>query len=426
MKRLCRAGVAVVASLTFAPPTLSQVTNYVNGLVPNWDQPHHYPDPLGFDATGPGPFFPGSVFQAWCAPTATSMMIGYWEDVHGRVLLGDGSPDGTQAVPGTYGGPPWGAGPQWHDFCADGAAGSPNPHPMRGLRAVNDIGWYMDTNNAGDPGLPNGPHAGTQILDSVIGTIQFLSFSSVPQPMQVVIWGTNPVFGGVPVQVLADMCKLEIDADRPVVAHFLHWAVLGPAGPGEGVGNETTESQIPYQDYSWATPNPNGMYGEQYNLRDDYEGLGHAVTVVGYTANGPTVTHLIVHDNWPNTVRNVRVPVQGAPLAAITTMTPIGFNLATSTLTAGQRGTFSVSGATPNALAGLVYSTAGLGNTNLPNYNVTLNLRRPVQAGSPRRADANGLVSWNLPISANARGRDVYFQVLQFGQVTNVIKRTIQ
>ncbi len=417
----------MAAALLIGPSAaLAQVTNYVSGLVPNWDQPHYYPDPLGFDPSGPGPWFPGSVFSAWCAPTSTSMLMGYWEDYHGWVLLGDGSADGMQALAGAYGGPAWGAGPQWHDFCADGLAGSPNPNPLRGLRPVNDLGWYMDTNNFGDPGLPNGPHTGTQLLDSLTGTINFVASSSVPQPLQLAIWGTNPMFGGATVQMLADLCKPEIDANRPVVAHFLWWSLIGPPGPGEGTGVETTESQCPYQDYAWSTPVSNGMYGEQYNMRDDDEGLGHAVIIVGYTAVGQNVTHLIVHDNWPSTVRNVRVPVQGAPLAAITTMNNIGFNLAISQLTAGQNATFSVTGGSPNTLTGLVYSTAGLGITNLPNYNVTLNIRMPIQAGATKRTDANGAVTWNLPIPRNASGRTVYFQALEIGQVTNVIRRTIR
>lgn len=426
MKRIVCSSAALSACLCLALTSGAQVTNYVNGLVPNWDQPHYYPDPLGFDPTGPGPWFPGAPFSAWCAPTSTAMMMGYWEDYHGRVLLSDSCPDGIQALPGSYAGPAWGAGPKWHDFTADGFAGSPNPHPLRGTRQVNDLGWYMDTNNIGDPGLPNGPHVGTQILDSVIGAINFLAASTVPQPFQVVIWGTHPVFGGVPLQVLADMCKPEVDGNRPVIAHFQHWAVIGPAGPGEGLGNETTESQFGSSDYVWGPANPNGPYGEQYNMRYDAEGLGHAVTVVGYTAVGQNVTHLIVHDNWAGTVRNVRVPVQGSPLVAITTMTPIGFNLATSVLNAGQNATFNVTGATPNAQTGLVYSTTGLGLTQLPIYNVTLNFRNPIQAGATKRADANGNVTWSLPIPPNARGRTVYFQALQIGQVTNVIQRTVR
>lgn len=425
MKRTAVSAAVVALSLGTGATGLGQVTNYASGLVPNWDQPHHYPDPIGFDATGPGPWFPGAPFSAWCAPTSTAMLMGYWEDYHGRVMLGDGSPDGLQCMPGGYGGPLWGAGPAWHDYCADGFAGSPNPHPLRGARQVNDLGWYMDTNDIGDPGLPNGPHVGTQILDSIIGTINFVAANPLPQTFQIVIWGVHPMFGGVPMQVLADMCKGEIDGNRLVVAHFLHWAVIGPPGPGEGVGNEVSESQFGFSDYVWGSPNPNGPYGEQYNMRDDPEGLGHAVTVVGYTAVGQVVTHLIVHDNWSGTVRNVRVPVQGSPLVAITTVKTVGFNLSTSVLTAGQNATFAVSGGNPNAQTGLVYSTVGLGITQLPIYGVTLNLRNPLQAGSTKRADVNGRVTWMLPIPANARGRVIHFQALQIGQVTNVIKRTV-
>jgi hypothetical protein len=63
------------------------------------------------------------------------------------------------------------------------------------------------------------------------------------------------------------------------------------------------------------------LHGEQWNAESGMEGLGHAVTVVGYTLTQGAVTHLVVHDNRPLTVRNARMPV-GARLVAITTVVP--------------------------------------------------------------------------------------------------------
>lgn len=421
LRKLTLGGTICVAAMTTRPAHAADF--FVEGLVPNWDQPHYYPDPLGYDPSGPGAFYAGSPFRAWCAPTCAAMMFAHWQDVRGRVSIADASADGSQALAGAYGGAPWGSGSSWHDYTADGlGAGT---HPLRGTRAINDHGWYMDTNDVGDPGLPNFPHTGTFYQDIIPGMLNFMAACSPSPNFQLGMFGTDPAFGAFPVNALLTQIKTEIDENRTVMAHFTHWNIVGPQGPGEGTGFEEDEAQIAYSDYIWGPPVSSGDYGEFFNFLTDGEGLGHAVVVVGYSELGGVVTDLIVHDNTPRTVRNVRVPVAGAPLVLITTLSPIGFNLEVGDLTAGQQGEFQITGAQPNTQTYLAYSLRGLGATFVPPLQVTLDLAQPVQAGSPKRADAGGNVTWRLPIPPNAQGRSVWFQSLQFGQKSNVIKRIV-
>lgn len=102
-----------------------------------------------------------------------------------------------------------------------------------------------------------------------------------------------------------------------------------------------------------------------------------------------------------------------------------GMQLAVGPLTAGQVGRFDVTNANPNQLTYLAYSVRGLGSTYVAPLNVTLDLRSPVQAGSPRRADGNGAATWNLPIPGNAGGRTVWFQAAQFENTSNVVESLI-
>ncbi len=102
-----------------------------------------------------------------------------------------------------------------------------------------------------------------------------------------------------------------------------------------------------------------------------------------------------------------------------------GYDLTVGTLTHGQAGQFSISGATANQMQYLVYSLNGLGSTNVPQLGITLDLARPVLA-SQKRADANGDASWSLPIPGNSAGRRVWFQGCEQGHTTDVEDRVIQ
>lgn len=429
--RFCSACmVAGITCLSFGTGISSAlVTKYIQGMAPNWEQPYDYPDL--FDGTGPGPWpGPGSAFEAWCTPTSAAMLAGHWEDRIYRMGMADGFADGNQGVLFGYSGIPWGGGPTWHDYCADGLGIGVHPLRGTGARAIEDIGWYLDTNNIGDPALPNGPHTGTQLGDVAPGFSGYLQAvgTGVGQPAEgisVATFGVDPVFGAMPVLVMCQTVAMEIDRNRSVLGHFSYWNIIGPGGPGNGNGTEVKEQDFGYSDYSWGTWNPNGPNGEKYNERTDYEGLGHTVLIVGYTMDDQgTVTHLIVHDNWPSTVRNVRIPV-GPQLVAITVVGGAA-NLGVPVLTSGQNGLFELSYSPANTPSYLAYSLKGLGNTYVSFLNVTLNLKAPKQAGGMVVSDGFGFASWLLPIPAGAAGRQVWFEAAQNGVITNVVPRVIQ
>lgn len=102
-----------------------------------------------------------------------------------------------------------------------------------------------------------------------------------------------------------------------------------------------------------------------------------------------------------------------------------GMSLAVGPLVGGQPGQFDVTGANADQLTYLAYSVRGPGSTYVPQLNVTLDLRSPVQAGSAKRADGNGAASWTLPIPRSGSGRTVWFQAAQFENKSNVVAAPI-
>ncbi len=107
-----------------------------------------------------------------------------------------------------------------------------------------------------------------------------------------------------------------------MIISFDQWSLtqtaqtLAAAGTGESNYGGTYYTWNPYT--SWGSPDPGG-HNEVWNGEITGEGLGHAVTAVGYILAGslddpgpqlglgPT-DWVIVHDNWTSTVRNVIVP----------------------------------------------------------------------------------------------------------------------
>lgn len=106
---------------------------------------------------------------------------------------------------------------------------------------------------------------------------------------------------------------------------------------------------------------------------------------------------------------------------ALSTTRPNPFKLTVGQLVGGQNGDFSAVGGRPGTRSYLIYSLVGLGQVYIPQLNVTAGIRSPIQAGTPRNTDAQGAVSWRLPIPVNARGRDVWFQVLQVENASTVV-----
>lgn len=94
-------------------------------------------------------------------------------------------------------------------------------------------------------------------------------------------------------------------------------------------------------------------------------------------------------------------------------------------LSAGQNGSFIVTGATPNQSTYLLYSLVGPGKTFIPQLNLTVTIANPVLAAS-RRSDGDGNVNWSLPVPANAAGRTVWFQAAQFENGSNYDSEIVQ
>ncbi len=411
----------LVMLLGSSVPALGQY--YVRGLAPDWNQPLDYPD--SFDMRGPmaGDWY----WDAWCAPAAASGLIGHWEDVRNRNGLSDGSADGNQSIPFGYRGPRWGMGPGWHDYCADGLSTGWGGHPMRGFRPVDDLGVYLDTQGH----MSGIYHGGTYYKDMAPGLNAFFTAvgtggAQPAQNMTAATWGIDPAFGGLPEQMLISLLKWEVDCNRTAIAHFRHWN-LNPVGPpaNPGTGNEIDEYEFEIEEYEFDDWTPYGMHDEEWNDVEGEDGMGHAVLVVGYMLDSMgALTHLLVHDNYPATARNVQVPV-GPELVAITIVQ--GFNLEImNPLTAGATGIFEVTGGGGNSTTWLAYSLKGTGSTWIPTLGLFLDLQSPKQAGGVVTTDNIGYTWWSLPIPLAAKGRTVWFQAAQIGLKSNVICTVIQ
>jgi len=104
--------------------------------------------------------------------------------------------------------------------------------------------------------------------------------------------------------------------------------------------------------------------------------------------------------------------------------TQSGPQLVVSDLYAGQTGTFTFTGGTPNTNAYLAYSVTGPGSVYVPFLDVTLDIAKPKQAGSTVVSDPSGTTIWNLPIPNNP-GLTVYLQALQYQVKTNVVQTIV-
>ena len=397
---------------------------FVDGLAPDWNQPSDYPD--SFDPYGPAGTGIGGIWRAWCVPTCAAMLIGHWEDVKSRSYLADGSADGNQSnFSMGYQGPSWGLGSEWHDYCADGDSAS-GPHPLRLRRSVADFGVYMDTNGEGLIGKPN---TGTYYMDVDVGMNKFFAAKGMSGGMpaqNLKAWteGIDPYFGGFSLSNLTNSVKSEIENNRTVIAHFEHWDIyqVSPGGPGNG--EETEEEEFEIGDYEFSDEPMGDLYEEEWNYETGDGGLGHSVLVVGYTENiFGAVTHLIVHDNWSGTERNVRIPV-GSELVAITLVD--GFSLEVDALISGSNALFEVRTGVPYSNVWLAYSIYGQGMTYVPGLGVTLDLAFAKQAGAMLNTDSLGNATWNLPITPAAAGLTVWLQAVQSGVTTNLVSTVVQ
>lgn len=109
------------------------------------------------------------------------------------------------------------------------------------------------------------------------------------------------------------------------------------------------------------------------------------------------------------------------------TLGAVAFTLTVSPdpLVGGQTATFTAENGDPSTNTYLAYSLHGPGSTFVPFLNVTLDIAKPKQAGGVVVSDATGKAVWNLPIPAQAVGRNVWLQAVQYGNKTNVVATSI-
>ncbi len=96
------------------------------------------------------------------------------------------------------------------------------------------------------------------------------------------------------------------------------------------------------------------------------------------------------------------------------------YTVSVNELIVGQPATFTIVGATPYRTQYLAGSVRGLGETFVPQLNVTLGLRRPVLVGTAD-ADAVGDAQLDVTPGANLGGRNVWFQVAEEGRATEAV-----
>jgi len=96
-----------------------------------------------------------------------------------------------------------------------------------------------------------------------------------------------------------------------------------------------------------------------------------------------------------------------------------------SPLKSGQTGTFSVMQALPDEQAWLLYTLNGLGQTVIPQLNVTVDLMKPKLASGPKQTDTNGDLQWILPMPNINNPLNVWFQAVQHENITNFVATQI-
>jgi len=220
----------------------------------------------------------------FCAPMAFANIVAYWDSV------------------------------QNHAFAQNVMGGLP------GREVAEYIGWFMDTNDQGNPGRDNGTgrpsSPGTYGHDQWMGAQEYIQFDSLhnggyPDTVPEYKVGYGRDIQQVPVADFM-ILKEELDTYSPVKADFKYWNIIP-------TGTYLTDSLFADDTvyiYEWGLMVGNsGSVDERdpqeiWNLSEDQlDNIGHAVTVVGYLENYIADTsYVIVHDNWSNTPKNIAIP----------------------------------------------------------------------------------------------------------------------
>lgn len=149
-------------------------------------------------------------------------------------------------------------------------------------------------------------------------------------------------------------------------------------------------------------PHTSGRWGDYSATEEDPVSVGSLWGHHEYTLNGQWRTWIARYDI-------------GAP----------PMTLVASPLFAGVRATLDVTGATPDQTVAFLYSIVGLGNTYIPQLDVTVGIASPVLAGV-RTADANGAASLSKQVPGGTSGRRVWLQAAEYQRASNIVEAVIQ
>ncbi len=94
------------------------------------------------------------------------------------------------------------------------------------------------------------------------------------------------------------------------------------------------------------------------------------------------------------------------------------------TLVSNEITTFSCSNMNPNEATYLLYSLSGLGAVFIPQLNVVTDLKAPI-LGASKQSDALGNCSWTSIMPTVTHSYDVWFQTLQFENLTRPVRTEI-
>ncbi len=190
-----------------------------------------------------------------------------------------------------------------------------------GATVADYLFYFMDTDDWGSPSRMNGtvmsPAPGTYNGDIAVGVLEFARWDSVslfttpPPSLPAGKLGYDWITG-VDSSVGFNWHAAEIDSGRPDIVSFGYWNPL-PSGfmaPDDSTGE-------PIEFYTWGEEvSESHDPPETYNGLDGSEGIGHAVSGVGYLRAAdpdgpgplPTTDWIICHDNWMITGINVAIP----------------------------------------------------------------------------------------------------------------------
>jgi hypothetical protein len=229
----------------------------------------------------------------YCAPLAMVNILGYWDEVKG--------------LPNAKNVTAW-------------------LQPSNLTTVANDVGYFMDTNNAqaAKPvnlrGNDADGHSGTYAKDITPGNLDYVLWNATnpfntPLPALPAgklghVWtGTDDYF--TTTNIGFPFIKTQIDAGRPLVVCYRWWTLIF----GTNVTDPQSSKVISV--YQWGPWSSNSTYPpEQWNDGYGPDCIGHAVTCVGYIPNwdpdgSGTVfsqgNYTIVHDTWATTPENIAV-----------------------------------------------------------------------------------------------------------------------